>query len=93
MVFVVLGVILLAMWLAGMGPVGAWPWWAVFWPFAVAVLWWWFADTSGWTKRREVNKMEEKKRQRRIDALDKLGMDAKGRRGRSESAKQARRRF
>jgi hypothetical protein len=37
--------------------------------------------------------MEEKRRQRRIENLDKLGMDAKGRRGRSESAKQARRRF
>jgi len=40
-----------------------------------------------------MNKMEAKRKQRRIDALDKLGMDAKGRRGRSESAKQARRRW
>ena len=93
MVFVVVGVLLLLMKLADFGPVGTWSWWLVLSPFAVAALWWWWADTTGWTKQREINKMEEKKRQRRIDALDKLGMDAKGRRGRSESAKQARRRF
>lgn len=93
MVFVVLGVLLLLMWLTDFGPVGAWPWWGVFWPFACAVVWWWWADASGWTKRREMDKMEAKKKQRRVDALDNLGMDAKGRRGRSEGAKQARRRF
>lgn len=93
MVFVVVGVLLLLMKLADFGPVGAWSWWLVLSPFGAAALWWWWADTTGWTKQREINKMEEKKRQRRIDALDKLGMDAKGRRGRSESAKQARRRF
>jgi small Trp-rich protein len=73
--------------------VGNWSWLAVLWPFGAAALWWWWADASGFTKRREMDKLEEKKRQRRIDNLDKLGMDAKGRRGRSESAKQARRRF
>ena len=92
MYLIVLGVLLLAMKIADFGPVAAWSWWAVLSPFAGAALWWWWADASGWTKRREIDKMEAKKRQRRIDNLDKLGMDAKGRRGRSESAKQARRR-
>ena len=93
MYFIVIGVILLAMWITDFGPVGSWAWWAVLWPFPCAMLWWWFADSTGWTKRREIDKMDEKKRLRRIEALDKLGMDHKGRRGRSESAKQARRRF
>jgi len=93
MYFIVIGVILLTMWMADLGPVGGWAWWAVLWPFPCAVLWWWFADSTGWTKRREMDKMEEKKRVRRVEALNKLGMDHKGRRGRSESAKQARRRF
>jgi small Trp-rich protein len=93
MVFVVIGVLLLALWVGNVGPIGAWPWWAIFWPFAAAVLWWWWADASGWTKRREMDKIEAKRKQRRIDNLDNLGMDAKGRRGRSEGAKQARRRF
>jgi len=92
MLFVVVGVVLLLMKIFEFGPVGAWPWWAVLCPFGVAAVWWWIADTSGWTKRREMNKMEAKRQQRRVDALDNLGMDAKGRRGRSEGAKQARRR-
>ena len=93
MYLVVLGVLLLVMKVADFGPVGAWAWWQVLLPFGGAIVWWMWADMSGFTKQREMDKMEAKKRQRRIDNLDKLGMDAKGRRGRSESAKQARRRF
>jgi len=93
MYLIVLGVLLLLMKMLDFGPVAAWSWFAVLAPFAGAVIWWTWADATGWTKRREMDKMDEKKRQRRIDNLDKLGMDAKGRRGRSESAKQARRRF
>jgi len=93
MFFVVIGVLLLLMKVIDFGPVGAWSWWAVLSPFGAAVVWWWWADVSGWTKRREMDKMDAKRKQRRIDALDKLGMDAKGRRGKSQSAKQARRRF
>jgi small Trp-rich protein len=92
MVFVVIGVLLLLMKIADFGSVAAWSWWIVLSPFACAIAWWWFADTTGWTKQREINKMEDKKRQRRVDALDALGMDAKGRRGRSETAKRARHR-
>jgi small Trp-rich protein len=93
MYFIVLGVVLLVMKIAEFGPVATWSWFGVLAPFVLAAAWWAWADASGWTKRREMEKMEAKKRQRRIDNLDKLGMDAKGRRGRSESAKQARRRF
>ena len=92
MVFVVIGVLLLVMKITEVGFAASWSWLAVLAPFGCAVVWWWFADTTGWTKQREINKMEDKKRQRRIDALDNLGMDHKGRRGRSESAKRARRR-
>jgi len=80
MVFIVLGVALLVMWIGDLGPVGAWPWWAVFWPFAVATVWWWWADATGWTKRREMDKMDAKREERRRRNLDSLGMDAKGRR-------------
>ena len=90
MYMVVLGVILLILKLAEFGPVGAWSWWIILIPFALAVVWWAWADSSGWTKRREIDKMDEKRKQRRIDSLDKLGMDPKGRRGKSASAKQAR---
>ena len=93
MYLIVLGVLLLGMKMAEFGPVAAWPWWGVLLPFGGAMLWWAWADSSAWAKRREMDKMEAKKRQRRIDNLDKLGMDPKGRRGRSETAKRARRWF
>ena len=90
MYLIVLGVLLIAMKLAEFGPVAIWDWWWVLSPFPVAMVWWWWADTSGWTKRREMDKMDEKRQQRRIENLDKLGMDPKGRRGKSSSAKHAR---
>ena len=80
MAFIILGVALLIMWLADFGPVAAWPWWGVLWPFAAAVVWWWWADATGWTKRREMEKMDAKRDERRRKNLDALGMDAKGRR-------------
>lgn len=80
MAFIILGVLLLVMWLADFGPVGAWPWWGVLSPFAAAVLWWWWADATGWTKRREMDKMDAKRDERRRKNLEALGMDVKGRR-------------
>jgi small Trp-rich protein len=82
MYLVVLGVLLLVMKLAEFGPVGEWSYWAVLWPFAGAVAWWAFADKSGWTKRREMDKMEERKKLRRQTNLEALGMDEKSRRQR-----------
>lgn len=90
MAMVVLGVLLLTMWLGDIGPVGAWPWYAVFWPFGLAVVWWAWADATGWTKQREIIKMDKKREKRRIENLDALGMDHKGRRGKSTTAKHAR---
>jgi len=91
MYFIVLGVLLLLMKLADFGPVGVWSWWAVLAPFGAALVWWAWADSTGWTKRREMDKMDAKRRERRVKNLDALGMDEKGRRGKSDSAKQARR--
>jgi small Trp-rich protein len=82
MVFVVLGVLLLLMKLTDFGPVAVWSWWVVLLPFGLAVLWWWWADASGWTKRREMNKMEEKKQDRRRKNMEALGMDTRKRRKR-----------
>ncbi len=90
MYLVVLGVLLIVMKWAEFGPVAEWSWWWVLAPFAGAVVWWAWADSSGYTKRREIDKIEERKRARRVGALDALGMDAKGRRGKSTSAKEAR---
>jgi small Trp-rich protein len=80
MYLVVLGVCLLVLKLGGLGPVADWPWWGVLAPFGAATLWWWYADSSGLTKRREMEKMDKRKEDRRRKNLDALGLDTKKRR-------------
>jgi small Trp-rich protein len=49
-------------------------WWIVLIPFALAVAWWSWADASGYTKRR-VMEREDERRQDRIDRQrSNLGM-------------------
>lgn len=48
------------------GPVANLSWWWVLSPFALAVAWWSWADASGYTKRKEIKKMDDRK-QHRID--------------------------
>lgn len=80
--FVVLGVLLLVMKLADFGPVGAWSWWWVLAPFACAVAWWAWADATGYTKRREMDKMDAKREERRKTQLTALGIKPRDRRRR-----------
>ena len=61
-----LGLILLAMKYLEIGPPAAWPWWGVLSPFALAALWWAWADYSGYTKRKAVER-ENARKQARID--------------------------
>ena len=78
MFFVVLGCLLLLMKYFEFGPVAAWSWWIVLAPFGLAILWWWYADASGYTKRREMDRMEAKKVQRRRSAMENLGLRFRG---------------
>ncbi|HSM22628.1 MAG TPA: TIGR04438 family Trp-rich protein [Rubrivivax sp.] len=75
MVLVIVGVLLLAAKLAEFGPTAGWSWWIVAAPFVGAVLWWQFADATGLTQRRAMQKMEDRKAQRRDRALEALGLD------------------
>lgn len=56
-----LGIILLLMKWQDFGPVGQWSWWWVLAPFAAAVLWWSWADWSGYTKRKAMQRDAERK--------------------------------
>ena len=67
MYFLWAGIFTLLMKYFEFGPVSAWPWWSVLSPFGMAVAWWAWADNSGYTKRKEMNKMEKRKQ----DRLDK----------------------
>ncbi len=66
MYFLILGLALLVMKYMEFGPVAAWSWWWVLSPFALAVVWWSWADSSGYTKRKSMER-ENRKRQARID--------------------------
>ena len=79
MPLVVVGVLLLLAHIADFGPFGNWPWWAIGLPFLGAVLWWQFADSTGWTQRRAMDKMEQRKKDRREQALASLGLDPRRR--------------
>jgi small Trp-rich protein len=69
-----IGVLLLTLKLTEFGPVGGWSWWLVLSPFAVAAAWWMYADSSGLTKRREMDKLEAKKAERKKKSMDALGI-------------------
>jgi small Trp-rich protein len=80
MYLVVLGVLLLTLKLLDYGPVGAWAWWLVLLPFAVAVAWWTWADKSGYNKRREMEKMDARRADRRQKNMEALGTAPKRKR-------------
>ena len=66
MYFLLIGIVGLAMKYLEIAPVADLSWWLVLSPFALAAAWWAWADASGYTKRKEVEKMEGRK-QKRID--------------------------
>jgi len=66
MYFLGLGIALIAMKYFEIGPVAGWSWWWVLAPFALAVAWWAWADSSGYTKRKAMER-ENERRQDRID--------------------------
>ena len=66
MLFLGLGIILLAMKYLEIGAVAQWSWWIVLSPFALAVAWWTWADMTGYTKRKAMER-ENARKQARID--------------------------
>ena len=67
MYFLGLGIVLMALKYLEWGPVAAWDWWVVLAPFGLAMLWWYWADASGYTKRKSMER-ENLRKQQRIDA-------------------------
>ena len=72
--FLMLGLLGVALKYFEIGFVATLSWWIVLIPFALAIAWWSWADASGYTKRKVV----EKENQRRQDRIDRqrsnLGM-------------------
>jgi small Trp-rich protein len=72
-----IGIILLLMKYLEVGPVGDWSWWVVLAPFALAVAWWTWADWSGYTKRKAVDRENERKQARIDKNREQLGIGNK----------------
>lgn len=81
MYLLIIGIVMLTMKYMEIPPVSDWSWWIVFIPFALAVAWWSWADWSGYTKRKVVER-ENSRKQARIDKQkEALGMPtSKGKR-------------
>jgi small Trp-rich protein len=56
------------------GPVAQLSWWMVLIPFALALAWWSYADWSGYTKRKVVEREEARKQDRIERQRSQLGM-------------------
>lgn len=54
-------------------------WWWVLSPFAMAVAWWAWADTTGYTKRKAMERMDQKKQHRIDRQREALGIKTKRR--------------
>jgi len=80
MLFVAIGVVLLVLNLAGIGPIGAWTWkddwWLMLLPFGLAFVWWAWSDWSGRTQRQAMQKIDDKREARRQKSLDALGLQS-----------------
>jgi len=74
MVFIVLGVLLLALKLAETSPVAEWSWFLVLAPFALAVAWWAFSDATGRTTRQAMRKDQQRKDERRRNLAEGMGL-------------------
>lgn len=74
MYFLALGVLLVLLKALEMGPVADWSWWWVLLPFGLAVLWWAWADSTGYTRRKAMEKMDKKRQDRINKQRDALGI-------------------
>lgn len=73
MYFLGIGCLLLILKVLELGPVAQLSWWWVMLPFGLAVVWWYWADASGYTKRKaseDFDKKRDERRARRKDAID-----------------------
>lgn len=79
--FLGLGLLQILLHLAGIGFMAHWNWhltgdlWKFAWPFVCTVVWWTWADESGYNKRLETEAMAQNKLDRRMKNLERLGLN------------------
>ena len=73
MYFLGLGLVLLLLKYLAWGPVAVLSWWWVASPFALAVVWWAWADSTGYTKRKAMAREDQRRDARRERTKAALG--------------------
>ncbi|MFC7408688.1 TIGR04438 family Trp-rich protein [Hydrogenophaga atypica] len=68
--FLALGLLLMLLKWLEFGPVAEWAWWQTMIPLGLAIVWWTWADLSGYTKRKRMEK-DAKRHDDRIQRLKK----------------------
>ena len=74
MYFLGLGLVFLVMKYLALGPVAEWDWWIVLLPFGLAIVWWAWADSTGYTKMKVVERENARKQERVDRTREALGM-------------------
>lgn len=77
--FLLLGVAGLLLKYLEVAPFVDWSWWVILAPFAFAVAWWAWADKTGYTKRKEMEKMDKRRKDRVDKQREAMGMVKKRR--------------
>ena len=80
MYLLVFSVLLLLMKWQQIGPVAEWPWKWIAAPFILTILWWEWADWSGYTKRKAMEKEDQRKADRHRKQREALANSAAARR-------------
>lgn len=75
-----IGIALILLKYLEIGPVAAWSWLWVLAPFGLAVAWWSWADATGYTKRKAMDRMDKRKQERLDKNREALGLGIKKRR-------------
>ncbi|MBP6375294.1 MAG: TIGR04438 family Trp-rich protein [Giesbergeria sp.] len=75
-----IGIVLILLKYLEIGPVAAWSWLWVLAPFGLAVAWWSWADATGYTKRKAMDRMDKRKQERLDKNREALGLGIKKRR-------------
>lgn len=72
-----LALILLLLKFFEIGPVAQWSWWIIVIPFALTAAWWTWADASGYTRRKAIERENQRKADRVQRQREKMGLPGK----------------
>ena len=68
-----LGLVFLAMKYLEIDPVAQWSWVVVLAPFGLAAAWWAWADASGYTKKKAMQRMDQRRQERINRSKEAIG--------------------